>query len=292
MRIAQEAFTNAIRHSGGHTLCGNAVAGTHEVELDAQRRRAGVSTPASRGEGLRRIETHCAAILGVRFAMSSDGQGTLLWFTFVPGALVRAWCCNAAPCAGLPRWRCVRSRCIAAAQPAVEVLERNAMDAIDAAGKTFDESRYHVKLLDDLECARRLVRDQPVSRRTFAHSKSNRHVALLVGTHAHVRVSSMVIACSSPAASRIRPERLEPGGASSIFRRSTSAQAAIELTSMWRPPARFIGAPEVGDRADTHAKTSRQSHRYCDRADGPGYGDFADRRVRHRAWLHPEGRQS
>lgn len=90
MRIVQEAFTNAIRHSGGHTLgvASRAVAGTHEVELTLSDDGQGFD-PSSRGEGLRRIE-RIAQQLGARFAMSSDGQGTLLRFTFVPGAPVRA----------------------------------------------------------------------------------------------------------------------------------------------------------------------------------------------------------
>jgi signal transduction histidine kinase len=86
MRIVQEAFTNAIRHSGGRTLgvASRALPETREVELTLSDDGQGFD-PALRGEGLQRIE-RITQQLGARFAVLSSGRGTVLRFTFMPGA--------------------------------------------------------------------------------------------------------------------------------------------------------------------------------------------------------------
>lgn len=86
MRIVQEAFTNAIRHSGGHTLgvASRANADGGEVELKLSDDGRGFD-PALRGEGLQRVE-RIARQLGARFEVSSGRNGTVLQFTFAPGA--------------------------------------------------------------------------------------------------------------------------------------------------------------------------------------------------------------
>ena len=66
MRIVQEAFTNAIRHSGGRTLgvASRALTETREVELTLSDDGQGFD-PTLRGEGLQRIE-RIARQLGAR----------------------------------------------------------------------------------------------------------------------------------------------------------------------------------------------------------------------------------